>query len=197
MKKISDLDAKKMTKDFKTPIVVIGGVIVGNYATNTLIPKVIDNTGVEGLLGAVATDNTKTILKIAVPIGVGLAGYQLFEDKHAKNFSIGIAGSGVLNGATMLINAKMPQIAQRALTVNGLGDTEGEPKAIDNDEAARMLDVVEDELTKIEGVRSLPAVSSFDEEDFGDVDDLDFSDDDDFEIGAVEEVEYEDAALVI
>lgn len=182
MKSLNELKVERMTKDLRTPVVVIGGVIVGNYGTNTIIPSLIDKSGVQGVLGAEMTDNAKTFIKIALPIGVGLAGYQLFDNKDAKNLSIGIAGSGLLNGANLLIRKNLPQLAQRALTVAGLGDSEA-PQS--SSELNTMLNTLDYQLSQMSGTQALPQNTSGyiieDEDDEEDFEGIDFDDDDDDE----------------
>jgi hypothetical protein len=197
MKQAKDLKIEKVKMDIQTPLAVMGGVLIGNLGTNTFLPKLINVSGLEGLgvatLGREMTTQTINFLKVVLPTAVGLVGIQLFEKKHAKNVAIGITGSGLLNAANLLLKSKVPELARKVLTVQGLGSDKVEiavkPQSVP--EVEQMVNEIDRQLTKM-GAIAIP--ESTGEIDFSDdtQDEIDFNHSDDF--GFTEDVDYQEVS---
>jgi hypothetical protein len=190
MKPASELEIKKMQKDIRTPVVVILGLLGGNFATNVIIPKVANFSGlgnaVEGVLGAEITEQTGNIIKVALPILGGLLIYQLVENRDAKNAAIGVTGSGILNGANMLLNSKVPALAKRVLSVQGLGsDNVVKPQSVK--EFDQMINAIDKQLSLMTGTEQGNEI------DFSGVDD-DFAGTE-IDFSGAEDVEYEEISF--
>jgi len=207
MKQAKDLKIEKVKMDIQTPLAVMGGVLIGNLGTNTFLPKLIKRSGLEGLgvatLGREMTTQTINILKVVLPTAAGLVGIQLFEKKHAKNVAIGITGSGLLNAANLLLTSKVPALAKKVLTVQGLGSDKVEnvskPQSVP--EIELMINEIDNQLTKM-GAIAIPESteeSTYQKEEIGEIDfsdgdmgEIDFSEN--IDLGFAENIEYQDVA---
>lgn len=124
--KSAKLSLSKMAEDVKDPAAIIGGMVIGKFASD-LLDKALNTTStVSGLKGITSLS---ALIKPAILIGGGLAAKQLVKNPIIKNVGIGIAAYGGASAISSVVSipglstTTPAVVALPPATVTGLGAT--------------------------------------------------------------------------
>jgi len=92
----SKFSAKAVLEAGKAPLLIIGGMVAGNFAANMLNKVLKVDEEADG-------DMLKKAISPVILIGTGVAGAMLLKNENMKLVSAGVAGAGLVKGVKVFL----------------------------------------------------------------------------------------------